>query len=163
MKNADSSLETFRKAVIFSWQVYCFYLSHLPNGTAFSGGGKIRCGSVEFENQTHLEGYKVELGWAFFVRIEAVLEAHINRLNIKNVLNVIKNCPSLSQVDKNQYAAARELRNILHDGDGDHHLLRKPPERFNTSEVHEPSVLPEDMHAYAELFLKIAKVLDANA
>jgi hypothetical protein len=54
---------------------------------------------------------------------------------------------------------AREIRNILHHGDGDASLLRNRPELVVTKAGHEPHLDVEHIERFVDLFRKAAQVL----
>lgn len=54
---------------------------------------------------------------------------------------------------------ARELRNIIHHGDGDATLLKNRPASVDVKQHCEPHLFPEHVEQFHSLFCKIAKCI----
>ena len=164
MKNIDASLQELKTAINYTLAVYKYCIAQLPDEVAFTNG-MVQIGQFEFQRFSQVEGYIVELGWAFFVRMEATLEAHINRLEIKgkDIADIVSKATCLTQSEKEGYAVARELRNILHHGDGDPQLLKSAPLKVEIIASHEPHILPFHIENFSVLFAKVGKLMSTHA
>jgi hypothetical protein len=56
-------------------------------------------------------------------------------------------------------AALRELRNVLHHGDGDPSLLRRPPQHLKVEEGSEPHPMANHIENYYRLLVWVGKQL----
>lgn len=164
MKNIDASMKKLKTALNWAFAVYRYCIAQLPDEAAFSEG-MVRVGQFEFQRFSQVEGYIIELGWAFFVRMEAALEAHANRLGIegKYIPNIVSDASCLTKSEKEAYTVARELRNILHHGDGDPSLLKNVPLKVEVIEAHEPHLLPSHIENFSVLFEKVGELMSAHA
>ena len=102
----------------------------------------------------------VELGWAFFCRMDAALEALIGNLGIpgKDVLTRLSRC-GFSSEDLERYGEARELRHIIHHGDGDPALLRSAPAHVHVAPGKQPHLYPQHIERLYEVYLKAGNCL----
>lgn len=164
MNNIEESSSELKAALNYALAVYKFCIAQLPEEVAFSGGS-VRVGRFEFQSLSQRQGYEIELGWAFFVRMEAALEAHVNRLGIdgKNVPEIVSKSADLSPVEKTGYATARNLRNILHHGDGDPRLLKAKPREVKVTQGNEPHIFHRQIESFCTLFESVGNVISASA
>ena len=97
--------------------------------------------------------------------MEAALEAHINRLEIKgkDIADIVAKATCLTESEKDGYAVARELRNILHHGDGNPQILKHTPQKVEFIESSEPHILPDHIQNFSVLFLKVGELMSAHA
>ena len=59
-----------------------YLTSAIPEDAMFVGDRQVAVGRFVFRKQADALSMRVELGWAFFVRLEAALEAFISQLGI---------------------------------------------------------------------------------
>ncbi|MHC5544481.1 hypothetical protein ACYOEI_40140, partial [Singulisphaera rosea] len=87
MTSADSQsrLET---AVAHAMAAYQYAVSCLPTEPMFMHGRSVQIGEFEFRRYAQARSMLLELGWAFFVRIEAALEAHAGRIGFRRPSDV---------------------------------------------------------------------------
>ena len=164
-RKRSSSLEELEKAVNYTHTTYHFFLDLLSRKDAFANGERVCVGKFTFQESSQAHGMMVELGWAFFTRLEAALEAHVNRLSLagKDVPKIVSESNELSSSEKEGYEIAREIRNILHHGDGDGALLKNKPKHVTSPDGQEPQMYPQDIDDFKALFLKVGRVLVPHA
>jgi hypothetical protein len=162
--NIEDAREKLHGAISFSITVYSFCYGQIPSNDALEEG-VVEVGHVPFQNTYHAGAYANELGWAFFVRIEAALDALANRLGInkRQLFAIVQNANELNENEKQEFYAALELRNILHHGDGDHQLLRNDVQFYAAVDGEEPRINAEYLYKCVDLFLKVGDILVKHA
>ena len=140
---------------------YRFFVQTVPDEALFAAGRPVRIGTFEFERSSQAEAMIVELGWAFFARCEGCLEALWNRLgkSLKEVSKIIEDSGEFTPEELHAWRQARELRNIIHHGDGDATLLKNSPTIVVSREGHEPHLFPEHVEQFHSLFCRIAECI----
>lgn len=163
MSSLDDLEEQFRNALGFSDHVYSLMCSLLPSQDELSFG-EIKISGYPFQDEHQLNAHKNELGWAFFCRIEATLEAFLERLQCdkKKAIDLLNKSSEVSQDEKDLFKAALELRNVLLHGDGDQRLLRKSLQHLRITDDTEPQITFTDMKCYAELFIKVGSIIRSS-
>jgi len=116
---------------------------------------------TEFERYEQALAMLVELGWALFCRMDACLEALAIRVGVKpkNILDRLAASGEFSASDFDALRTARELRNVLHHGDGDWTLLRNIPTAVQTAPDKQPHLYPEHVEKFYLLFRKAGNTL----
>ncbi|HVV48883.1 MAG TPA: hypothetical protein VHO06_04430 [Polyangia bacterium] len=158
--NANDAKRDFDQSIEHVIASYRFFLQAIPTEAMFASGS-VHVGQFSFSRYSQAEAMVVELGWAFFIRLEGCLEALVHRLGIKgaDVPGKITAAGELSADELRGYQAARDLRNIYHHGDGDWTLLSKVPTEVRPAADSEPHLLPEHLERFYALFKKIAQSL----
>ncbi len=164
MEIAGSCLNTLEHAVV----AYRYSCHAIPNDQCFVNGRTCQVGGFVFQNEGQARSMKVELGWAFFLRLEANLEAFVARLGlpVKGPYGILDHLVTsgveITDDYRNGLREYRELRNILHHVDGDPSLLRKAPEFVLISQQHEPHLLERHIERFYELFRWLGGVLPST-
>lgn len=149
-----------RQNLLYAINCYRFFWEALHSETA-----RKAVGTFKFENQQQIDNYEIELSWAFFCRIEAVLENFIHEIDAENkVRGGIENLigadrmQNFSEDEKNGLRFYREIRNVLHHGDGSPDSVRniKYLEISKGNEVH---LQAEQIDNFGRLFEKVICVL----
>ncbi len=124
--------DTFQNDLDHIYAAYRYCSACIPKEELFANGRSIRIGSTMFKRPIQALSMRVELGWAFFTRMDACLETLAHKLNIQSggtgILEHLekKGCP-LSDHEKQGLSVYREIRNTLHHGDGNPgYLIKKP-------------------------------------
>ena len=153
-KEFDTSVELIRAS-------YRFFCSRLPQSKQFTPGRPLRIGDFEFASKRQAHAMLVELGWAFFMRLDAAFDAFISRLKLdkKKAMEILHFDSGFNENEKKGFNEARDLRNILQHGDGDADLLSRPPKYVNHEPGNEPQLDPEHIEQFIVLFEKAANVL----
>lgn len=140
---------------------YRFFSRTLPPEALFKSHSPVRINGTEFERYEQALAMLVELGWASFCRMDACLEALINRVGItpRNLYDYLKASGEFSDKDIDDLRTARELRNIFHHGDGDGALLKNAPKTVRLSPEKQPHLYPEHIENFYSLFNKAGRVL----
>jgi hypothetical protein len=148
----------FDDAVSHTYMAYRFFRTCVPRSDARF---PLRIGNFEFLRPSQAESMAVELGWAFFTRLEAAFEALTLRLDLdaKSAVDRLRWSGNFSEEELRGLSCARELRNILHHGDGDASLLRNQPREVKPEVGHEPHLDEDHMDRFVALFRKAADVL----
>ena len=130
--------EQFELAIAHSIAAYHFAIDCIPTEARFTSGESVREGRFEFKTAAQAESIVIELGWAFFARVEAALEAYAARLGFRNNkgdvdIQAVRNVLRSNEELLHGYNVARRIRNTLHHGDGDPSLLRNSPKHLKVS------------------------------
>ena len=67
------TFDDFKNRLAHSYVAYRYAVAGVPAAPLFARG-PVHVGGFHFENEGHATSMLVELGWAFFVRLDAVLE-----------------------------------------------------------------------------------------
>lgn len=106
---------------------------------------------------------RVELGWAFFTRMEACLETLASHMKIPSGSGILRHLEArrcdFSDHEQVGLKLYREIRNTLHHGDGDTSYLRTPPKVLRIEPEREPHLLEEHMESYYRLFKKVGQYM----
>lgn len=109
-----------RKNLQYAYNCYRFFLETLHNESARNA-----VTGFHFQNQQQIENYEIELSWAFFCRMEAVLEHFIHEIDTENLVcrgieNLLgqERMKAFNDQEKKGLQLYREIRNVLHHGDG---------------------------------------------
>ena len=142
---------------------YRYFIRTLPPEGLFASGGSVTLNGKEFERYEQALAMFHELGAVFFCRMEASLEALINRLGIRGdlFLKKVEETGKFSAKDLEALRSARELRNIFHHGAGDWTLLKNEPQLVRTSPQKEPVLYPDHIERFHFLFTAVGSVLCA--
>lgn len=156
--------ETFQNDLAHIYAAYRYCVSCIPNDELFVNDKPVRVGRTLFEKRSQVLSMRVELGWAFFTRMDACLETLAHELKIKSgetgILEYLeKNGCILSDHEKKGLSVYREIRNTLHHGDGDPEYLNKPPTTLTVDNGNEPHLFEEQMNMFYELFKKVGELL----
>lgn len=156
--------DTFKNDLAHIYTAYRYCASCIPDDELFANGQTVRVGRTLFENQSQALSMRVELGWAFFTRMDACLETLTHELKIQSggtgILQYLENngC-ALSDHEKKGLSVYREIRNTLHHGDGNPEYLKNPPKTLAVDSSIEPHLFEEEMHMFYELFKKVGEFL----
>lgn len=145
-----------------AWRAYSFFYQCIYDKEI-----REKVKNIHFENDSQIQSMIIELGWSFFVNMEASLEVLIHKFkykNIKDLLEEEKIKDEFNDDDKNGLNVYREIRNTLHHGAGDPTLLKynlkyNKPNHLKTSQGNEVQLLYEHIHNFYELFKKIGEKL----
>jgi hypothetical protein len=145
---------------------YRYLYSQIPKDNQFANGKEVVIGNFQFRKVGDAESMQIELGWAFFTRLEAVLEAFTIKLGIKekgkslDILDYLKrhNVTIPSDFDRG-LKEYREIRNTLHHGDGDVSLLNKPAKYIKIPDGEEIHLTPDHIKNFYELLKWLGDVL----
>lgn len=156
MKN---NTQVFLNALEHIIVAYVYCESCIPADELFANGQTVKVGATLFSRQDQAFSMRVELGWAFFTRMEACLESLIHDLKIPiskkmSLLDYLKErgCP-LSPKQEEGLKVYREIRNTLHHADGQpSKLKRTKPVHLTISEGNEVHVLRDQIRLFYELF-----------
>lgn len=143
------AIDCYLMALEYAWTAYFFYYNCISNPLI-----RNQVSDVRFEKNSQIDSMIIELGWAFFVRMEAPLEVLIKKLDAKKV-NDLLGVDKFNSDERNGLDLYREIRNTLHHGDGDPALLRKQPCHLRVEWGKEPHLMYEHMKNFYELFKKI--------
>jgi hypothetical protein len=123
---------------------YLFAVRSIPSKLPISIYG------FHFEKPSQINSMLIELGWAFFCRYEACLEAYLKSRGVKLSRKVSllewfeQNNFVLSDFQKNGLFLYRKIRNKLHHEDG---------AALDGERDHEIHLLPEHMENFYNLFV----------
>lgn len=128
---------------------YLFAIRCLPAPNALASG-PIVVNGIEFAHESQITSVLIELGWAFFCRYEACLEAFLKRSNVDLSQGLTRWLASKS-IDiprelRQGIKVYRRIRNQLHHEDG------APMNGERDQEIH---ILPDHMETYFDLFVWI--------
>ncbi len=145
------------KNLMHSRVAYKFALNSIP---AQESAFPISCNGFRFEKHSQLYSLIIELGWAFFCRYEACLEAYIKSKGIK----LSKSSSLVDWFDSKQIEIPhsykeglllyRKIRNKLHHEDG---------ASLDGTEDEEIHLLPEHMENFYNLFVWCGENIEAWA
>ncbi|HDL01187.1 MAG TPA: hypothetical protein ENH23_03030 [candidate division Zixibacteria bacterium] len=113
--------DTFQNDLEHIFSAYRYCVSCIPKDELFVNGQDVRVGSMKFENQSQAYSMRIELGWAFFTRMDACMETLAHELKVKSggtgILDYLnqQNC-ILSEHEQEGLKVYREIRNTLHHG-----------------------------------------------
>jgi len=165
MPDADDIKHNYLNALKHTYVAYHYFSNSLPPEQAFVNGQQVQIGAFCFRTYQDAFSMRVELGWAFFTRFEAIVEAFLSKREVRLKRNyTLLDHLQRSEVDiPEAYVDGlkfyRELRNTLHHGDGDIHCLRRKTKYLSIPENHEPQILEEHMSNYYDLFRWLAEVI----
>ncbi|MBN2130384.1 MAG: hypothetical protein JW741_12850 [Sedimentisphaerales bacterium] len=137
---------------------YRYFASSVPSQAQFANGREVVVGEFHFRKSANAMSMDVELGWAFFTRLEAILEAFISRLGIRlrrdyGLLDyLVERGVDIPDDFAEGLRCYREIRNTLHHGDGDASLLRRQPQFLSLEPGCEPHLMPQHVHRFHQLF-----------
>lgn len=158
--------ERFVNDIDHIWVAYSFFEQAIPDVT--EDNLPLRCGQLEFRHTSQIESVRVELGWAFFTRLEACLESLLHRVNIeltkkKSLLAVCKSYGLiLSDHEERGLRSYRELRNVLHHADGNPATYDRELCEIVAIDGQEPHLYKTEVKGFYDLFKKVGTFL-ANA
>ena len=162
----DAAFEDFGRHFDHIWVAYDYALSSVPREGLFANGRAVRVGRHTFAKWTQAESMVIELGWAFYCRMEACLETYVTKLGIRvgksGMAAYLKEqglWQSLTGAEQEGVRQYRDLRNILHHGDGEPCWLRNQPKCVQVPEGKEPHLLHEHMRDFRRLFKTLATLL----
>ena len=157
------NFDTFFKNIEYTIGSYKYFISSLSN---------IECrkliGTHLFKNEVQVLNYEIELSWAFFTRMEAVLETFIHQIDVdkkskKGVKNLIGE-EGLKNFNKNEIEGLRlyrVIRNTLHHGDGNPNIIRNNS-GLTVEDGCEIQLTRVHIHNFYKLFTKVVKVLQTQ-
>lgn len=159
--------DTFQNDLDHIYAAYSYCASCIPNEELLANGGSIQIGSTTFNKPSQALSMRVELGWAFFTRMDACLEALAHELKVPSggtgiLAHLEKNGCSLSDHEKQGLSVYREIRNTLHHGDGNPDYLSKKPKYLKIDKGGEPHILEEHMRTFYELFKMVGDCLTSS-
>ncbi len=140
----------------------------IPTDAMFVAGQPVIVGRFEFRKPENATSMRIELGWAFFVRLEATLEAYVSRLGLKlrHDYSISEHLVKSGREIPERFAGGlrgyRELRNTLHHGDGDATLLNRLPQFLDVPAGCEPQLFREHIEKFNELFRWLGEELAAT-
>lgn len=163
-RQPSEELHRFLNDLSHAWVAYAFFEEQIPRGVVLPH----RAGSIEFQRESQIRSVEVELGWAFFTRLEACLETHLHRIKVDargndGLVNALeaRGVPIPDDYRKG-LTAYRAIRNALHHGDGDPRLIRNPgPLADGIDHGNEVHLLRDQVKAFYDLFRWVAEQLDA--
>lgn len=160
-RNPVEAKRQFDEAVDHIYVAFRFFLACVPGEGQFHEGHPLRIGRFEFRSPKQAKSIQVELAWAFFTRLEGAYEALTIRLGLspKTASDRLLASGSFDQEEIDGLAIAREIRNILHHGDGDANLLKNQPKLVISEPGHEPQLSEENIKRFVALFTKAAEIL----
>ena len=157
-------LDDFENRLGHARAAYRYFAASLPPEAAFNVGA-VRVGDFECAKKSQRESMLIELGWAFFVRFDAVLEVFLIECSVQvggqKLFEWAKASGKFSEHELRGIEQYRDLRNTLHHDDGQPDPNRR--KTLDVSEQHEPQFLEGHMEDWANLFLKIGRVASGNA
>lgn len=161
MINFDEAKREFDRSMSNIIITYRFFSRALPPEAIFKEGRPITLNGTEFERYEQALAMLVELGWALFCRMDASVEALIQRIAVqpKSILATLESCPEITPEDIQTYRTARELRNIIHHGDGDAGLLNRPATLVRVAQDKQPHLYPEHVERFHRVFSKAGDCL----
>ena len=160
--------KTYQNDLVHIYSAYKYFVSCIPQEELFVNGKAVIVGSTHFEKPSQASSMRVELGWAFFTRMEACLEALLHSLNVKlnkkqGLLEYLQaQGIELSEDQKDGLGVYREIRNVLHHGDGDLSHLNKASVNLKIDSGYEPHLLEEQIGLFYELFRDVGNLLLTN-
>jgi len=159
----SEQLRRFLNDLSHIWVAYAFFEEQIHRGVALPH----RVGSIEFPQEAHIRSVEIELGWAFFARLEACLETHLHRIGVdargnEGLLNALERRGiAIPDHYRAGLEAYRAIRNALHHGDGDPHVIRNPgPLAVGIDRGNEVHLLRDQVEAFYCLFCWAAEQLD---
>jgi len=147
---------TIKRELEHSRAAYLFSINSLPDPKTLRSGPQIVNG-FKFEKENQVKSMLIQLGWAFYCRYEACLEAFISehKIGLRKKYTLEDwmddngvNIPDDYTIILKKY---RDIRNDLHHRDG---------QNSDGSEIH---LLPEHMENFYRLFIWIASVIGKRA
>lgn len=164
MTTPQHSLDQFKNRLAHAYVAYRYAVGAVPPESAFQNG-PIQVGTFLFRSAADATSMRVELGWAFFVRMDAVLEYFLEasgqRTSGTALFDALSKGGELSADELEGAKRYRDLRNALHHDDG-----QPDPTKRKTLTVtpgNEPHLLPEHMAEWNALFLRIAEVVSTRS
>ncbi len=157
-----SVADKFQKDMDHIWVAYCFLDQAVPSE---SSDLPLCLNGFEFHKKSQITSIRVELGWAFYTRLEACLETLLHRLEIKLTRNksLLDLCSqkdvALSLTDKQGLNVYRELRNVLHHADGDPANYSRDLRHLKVEDGKEPRLHREHIENFYKLFRKVGTAL----
>ncbi len=152
----DGSVRTdLEQDLEHSRAAYIFALRSLPDPVKLQTGA-IEANGFTFTKHSQIQSMVIELGWAFYCRYEACLEAFIKEQGIslgkkKTLENWMdENGVVIPYEYKDGFKVYRNVRNWLHHRDG---------QNEDGTEIH---LYPEHMDQFYEFFVWIASAIFAN-
>ncbi len=162
----DAAKQDFLNALEHAYRAYSYLNDSIPAEQLFVNRREVTVGRFVFQKPEHAESMRVELGWAFFTRFEASLEAFTTRLGIKLKCSMVEYLREKGRQIPERYVDGlqlyRELRNTLHHGDGDPSLLNNEPKHLRIGESREPHLFEQEVRDFYELFRWLADELVAT-
>ncbi len=160
-------MSTFQNDLDHIYITYRHLIQFIPSEKDFGADAPpLDVGRTKFENYNQARSMLVEMGWAFFTRMEACLEAflHKNKIHLtqkKELLDYLEKDLniSLNNDQKNGLRRYRELRNCLHHGDGDASLLNRKPQFLDKTGNTEPHLFENHVRNYYELFSNVGQLI----
>ena len=134
---------------------YIFALRSLPDPERLQNGN-IEANGFTFTKPFQIQSKRIELGWAFYYRYKACLEAFIKQQGVqltrKKTLEAWMNENGIDVPDgyKDGFKQYRKVRSLLHHRDG---------QNEDGTEVH---LHPDHMDQFYHLFVWIASAVAAN-
>jgi hypothetical protein len=153
--------EEFDRTIGNAISSYRYFIRTLPPEGLFASCSSVTLNGREFERYEQALAMLRELGSVFFCRMEASLEALINRLGLQGeqFLQKVRDSGEFSADDLEALRTARELRNIFHHGAGDWTLLKNEPKLVRTSPQKEPVLYPDHIERFYSLFTRVGTCL----
>jgi len=134
---------------------YLFALRSLPDPGGLQNG-TIEANGFTFTNPSQIQSMLIELGWAFYCRYEACLEAFIREQGVKLAKKTTledwmnENGVDVPEGYKDGFKEYRKVRNWLHHRDG---------QNEDGTEIH---LYPDHMEQFYHLFVWIASAVAAR-
>ena len=153
------TFDDFKNRLAHSYVAYRYAVAGVPAAPLFARG-PVHVGGFHFENEGHATSMLVELGWAFFVRLEAVLENFCSACGQgvarDALIASMEASGKFSNHELEGLAQYRDLRNSLHHDDG-----QPDPKRKNlaVSPGNELRLLPSELQVWHDLFLKVGEAV----
>lgn len=149
-------MSPLQKNLEHSRAAYTFALRSLPSSKSEF---PLECNDIQFDKPSQIESMVVELGWAFFCRYEACLEAYIKGKGIKLSKNLSLYDWLVNQkIDvplqlQEGLLLYRKIRNKLHHEDG------AALEGSRDEEIH---LFPDHMENFYDLFVWCGEQIETS-
>ena len=157
--------DDFQNRLQHAIMAYRYFDSAIPEEAMFVNGKEVKVGNILFRKAVDAFSMRIALGWAFFVRLEAILEAFVMGVGIKLSQEyslfdyLVTHHIEFTEDQANGLRLCRELRNTLHHGDGDPSLPRSKPSFLHVDPGNEPQLLKEHIERFYALFTWLGEVL----
>lgn len=165
MSDFDNHKRQYLNNLDHAHVAYRYLYSTISTENQFANDKEVIIGNFHFRKTSDAESIRIELGWAFFTRLEAILEVFTKKLNIKlsKKMSLLDYLKKHNVVTPNDFIKGlevyREIRNTLHHGDGDVSLLKNKAKHLKGSPGKEIHLLPDHIKNFHELFQWLGDVL----
>ena len=148
-------------AINYLEESYAFFSESIHSVDRSTRSHRFSNSTIDFDIK-RLDGYMIELGHAFFVRLEGAIEAAVHRSEIRgtDLVPYLKESGEWSDFEVAGLESMRSLRNILHHADGDPDSYQRKTPGYVHETGKRPQFFPEHMASWFTLARKIAKHLN---